>query len=293
MADFLTTKEVADLLRIKERTVYDLVKEGSIPVSRVTGKLLFPRELVEAWVRRNAQTQSGIDSVLQPPLVLAGSHDPLLDWALRESGSGIATFFDGSLDGLTRLGEGKAVACGMHVFEPGRDDWNVGHVAQVLHGMPVVLIEWATRQQGLIVAPGNPKNIKGIADLGQGKFIPRQKQAGSYILLSHLMAREGLDPATLDMLETPARSELDVAIAVAKGKADAGLGIEAVARQQRLGFEALFRERYDLAIWRRDYFEEPVQALLSFAATEAFRVRAAEMGGYDIGSLGKVRMNGA
>jgi molybdate-binding protein len=181
----------------------------------------------------------------------------------------------------------------MHVFEPERDDWNVGHVAQVLHGMPVVLIEWATRQQGLIVAPGNPKNIKGIADLGQGKFIPRQKQAGSYILLSHLMAREGLDPATLDMLETPARSELDVAIAVAEGKADAGLGIEAVARQQRLGFEALFRERYDLAIWRRDYFEEPVQALLSFAATEAFRVRAAEMGGYDIGSLGKVRMNGA
>ena len=222
MADFLTTKEVAELLRIKERTVYDLVKEGSIPVSRVTGKLLFPRELVEAWVRRNAQTTSGIDSVLQPPLVLAGSHDPLLDWALRESGSGIATFFDGSLDGLTRLGEGKAVACGMHVFEPERDDWNVGHVAQLLHGMPVVLIEWSTRQQGLIVAPGNPKKIKGIADLGQGKFIPRQKQAGSYILLSHLMAREGLDPATLDMLETPARSELDVAIAVAKGKADAG-----------------------------------------------------------------------
>ena len=98
MADFLTTKEVAELLRIKERTVYDLVKEGSIPVSRVTGKLLFPRELVEAWVRRSAQTKSGIDSVLQPPLVLAGSHDPLLDWALRESGSGIATFFDGSLD---------------------------------------------------------------------------------------------------------------------------------------------------------------------------------------------------
>ena len=92
MADFLTTKEVAELLRIKERTIYDLVKEGSIPVSRVTGKLLFPRELVEAWVRRSAQTKSGIDSVLQPPLVLAGSHDPLLDWALRESGSGIATF---------------------------------------------------------------------------------------------------------------------------------------------------------------------------------------------------------
>ena len=129
MADFLTTKEVAQLLRIKECTIYDLVKEGSIPISRMIGKLLFPRELVEAWVRRSAQTKSAIDSVLQPPLVLAGSHDPLLDWALRESGIGIATFFDGSLDGLTRLGEGKAVVCGMYFFEPERDDWNVGHVA--------------------------------------------------------------------------------------------------------------------------------------------------------------------
>ena len=92
MADFLTTKEVAALLRIKERTVYDLVKEGSIPVSRVTGKLLFPRELVEAWVRRNAETEGGIEAVMRPPPVLAGSHDPLLEWAIRESGSGIATF---------------------------------------------------------------------------------------------------------------------------------------------------------------------------------------------------------
>lgn len=292
MADFLTTKEVAALLRIKERTVYDLVKEGSIPVSRVTGKLLYPRELVEAWVRRNAQTTSGIENILQPPLVLAGSHDPLLEWALRESGSEIATFFDGSMDGLARVGEGKAIACGMHVYEPERDDWNVGHVSQVLHGMPVVVIEWAVRQQGLILAPGNPKNIGGIADLARGKFIPRQKQAGSYILLNHLMERDGLNPAALDLLGTPARSELEVAIAVAEGRADVGLGIEAVARQQRLDFKPLFRERYDIAVWRRDYFEAPLQRLFKFAASDAFHRRTIEMSGYDISSLGQVRLNG-
>lgn len=293
MADFLTTKEVAALLRIKERTVYDLVKEGSIPVSRVTGKLLFPRELVEAWVRRHAETKGGIDSILQRPQVLAGSHDPLLDWAIRESGSGIATFFDGSLDGLTRLGSGHAIACGMHVFEPDRDDWNLGHVSQALQGMPVVLIEWAVRQQGLIVAPGNPKNIGGIADLGRGKFIPRQKQAGSYILLDHLMKRQGFDPAGLDMLDPPARSEADVALAVAEAKADVGLGIEAVASHYRLDFIPLFRERYDIAVWRREFFEPPLQALFAFARGAAFRRRAAEFSGYDIASLGTVRLNGA
>jgi len=293
MSEFLTTKEVAALLRIKERTVYDLVKEGSIPVSRVTGKLLFPRELVEAWVRRHAETTGGVDSVMQPPLVLAGSHDPLLDWALRESGSGIATFFDGSLDGLARLAAGKAVACGMHVYEPERDDWNKEHVGQALHGMPIVLIEWAVRQQGLIVAPGNPKGFEAVGDLRRGTFVPRQAQAGSYILLHHLLEKDGIDPASLKMLETPARSEHDVALSVADGKADAGFGIEAVARQNRLGFVPIFKERYDLAIWRRDYFEPPLQALLEFATSTHFAERAKELGGYDVSGCGTVRMNGA
>ena len=293
MSEFLTTKEVAALLRIKERTVYDLVKEGSIPVSRVTGKLLFPRELVEAWVRRNAETEGGIEAVMRPPPVLAGSHDPLLEWAIRESGSGIATFFDGSLDGLSRVGEGKALACGMHVYEPDSEDWNIDHVSQVLQGMPVVVVEWAVRSQGLILAPGNPKSINGIADLAGEKFIPRQKQAGSYVLLKHLLDEEGLNPATLDLLAPPARSELDVAIAVAEGKADAGLGIEAVARQQRLEFKGLFQERYDLVVWRRDYFEKPFQALLRFATSDNFLRRAEEMRGYDISSLGTIRLNGA
>ena len=230
---------------------------------------------------------------MRPPPVLAGSHDPLLEWAIRESGSGIATFFDGSLDGLSRVGEGKALACGMHVYEPDSEDWNIDHVSQVLQGMPVVVVEWAVRSQGLILAPGNPKSINGIADLAGEKFIPRQKQAGSYVLLKHLLDEEGLNPATLDLLAPPARSELDVAIAVAEGKADAGLGIEAVARQQRLEFKGLFQERYDLVVWRRDYFEKPFQALLRFAKSDNFLRRAEEMRGYDISSLGTIRLNGA
>lgn len=292
MADFLTTKEVATLLRVKERTIYDLVKDGVIPVSRVTGKLLFPRELVEAWVRRNAEVKGGVENLVARPLVLAGSHDPLLDWALRESGSGIATFFDGSLDGLARIAEAKAVACGMHVYEPDREDWNIGHVEQALHGMPVVLVEWARRRQGLVVAPGNPRTVAGVIDLPRCRFVPRQKQAGSYILLDHLMKREGLDPATLDMVDPPARSEADVALAVLEGKADAGLAIEAVARQHRLDFVPLFSERYDIIVWRRDYFEPPFQGLLAFTRDDAFRRRAREFGGYDVATLGTVRYNG-
>ncbi|MGB0905112.1 MAG: helix-turn-helix domain-containing protein, partial [Mangrovicoccus sp.] len=80
---FLTTKEVADLLRVKERKVYDLAAAGEIPHRRITGKLLFPRTDLTAWLKGDEAVSDN-----QAPMVLAGSHDPLLDWALRASGSG-------------------------------------------------------------------------------------------------------------------------------------------------------------------------------------------------------------
>jgi len=292
MAEFLTTKEVATLLRIKERKVYELVSDNAIPASRVTGKLLFPRDMVEAWVRRHVDFREGVEGLVERPPVFAGSHDPLLDWALRESGSGLATYFDGSLSGLQRLAEGGAVAAGMHVYEPDREDWNRAHIRERIPGMPVVLVEWAMRTQGLVLAPGNPAKITSIADLAGRRVMPRQQEAGSRVLLEYLMKRAGLDPKAITMLEPPARSEADVALAVADGKADAGLAIETVARQYRLDFLPLFRERYDLAVWRRDWFEPPLQKLLTFARTAAFAERAAELGGYETSGLGTVRYNG-
>ena len=292
MPEFLTTKEVAALLRIKERKVYELVAEHAIPVSRVTGKLLFPRAMVEAWVWRHAECQGGIEELHRRPPVLAGSHDPLLEWALRESGSELAAFFDGSLDGLGRLAAGKAIAAGLHVYEPEREDWNRGHLERAMAGMPVVLMEWATRVQGLVVPPGNPNGITGLGDLAGRILIPRQERSGSHLLLDYLLRKEGLEHTRLELMAPPARSEADVALAIAEGKADAGFAIETVARQFRLGFVPLFRERYDLALWRRDYFEPPLHKLLAFCRGAAFRKRAGELGGYDVAGLGRVHYNG-
>jgi excisionase family DNA binding protein len=292
MSEFLTTKEVAELLRIKERKVYELVAENAIPVSRVTGKLLFPRVMVEAWVWRHAEYRGGIEGLQPRPPVVAGSHDPLLEWALRESGSELAAFFDGSLDGLGRLAAGRAIAAGLHVYEPERRDWNCDHVARAMPGAPVVLLEWAWRTQGLVVESGNPKGISSLADLPGLTLIPRQEQSGTYLLLMHLLGDAGIEPKQLRLIAPPARSQSEVALAVAEGKAEAGLAVETVARQFRLGFVPLFRERYDLAVWRREAFERPLQQLLAFCRGEAFATRAAELGGYDIARLGRVHRNG-
>lgn len=289
---YLTTREAADLLRIKERKVYELVAENAIPVCRVTGKLLFPRELVTAWVDASAEFNGDLQALKELPPVLAGSHDPLLDWALRESRSGLATVYEGSLAGLERLAQGKAQAAGLHVFEPENGGWNRVHIARTTGLTSVVLIEWAKRRQGLVVPAGNPLGITGLEDLKGRTIIPRQPAAGSQVLLEHLLAKAGMADA-VRLLELPANNETDIAQAIAQNKADAGLAIESVARQFGLDFVPLARERFDLAIWRRAYFEEPIQNLLAFARTPRFAERATEMGGYDLSGLGSVQFNGA
>ncbi|MEJ8575021.1 helix-turn-helix transcriptional regulator [Microbaculum marinum] len=292
---YLTTKELADLLRVKERKVYELAAASEVPFTRVTGKLLFPRHLIEAWLARHTEVSGDLVSLPDPPAVAAGSHDPLLDWALRESRCGIATFFDGSLDGLERFGRREALFCGIHIGEPsaaaeGRQ-WNVGHVARRFPVMPVALVEWAWRERGLVVANGNPLDIRSVADVKGRRLVPRQAEAGAQHLLRSLLEDEGLSDGELD-LTAAARTEHDVAISVLNGRADAGLGIACVAREYRLGFVPLMQERFDLLVWRRSWFEPALHTLIAFCRTQAFRDKAEELGGYDVSGFGTVHYNG-
>ncbi|MCB1514922.1 MAG: helix-turn-helix transcriptional regulator [Hyphomicrobiaceae bacterium] len=292
---YLTTKEVADLLRLKERKVYDLVADGGIPCVRATGKLLFPRDLVEAWLARNLEFKGGTESLTERPPIVGGSHDPLLDWSLREAETGLAVTFGGSLDGLRRMAKAEAVMAGSHLADEGLavgQSWNVGHVRRQLAGQPVVVIEWARRVQGLIVPADNPLGLSGIEGLKRRKVIGRQREAGAFVLLERLLVDRGMKLTDIALIEAPARTEADVAAAVADGRADAGLAIEAVARQYRLGFVPLVQERYDLVVWRRSAFEPPVQKLLAFARTDAFKERAKQLGGYDVTGLGTIHYNG-
>src|SRR5215475_1012677 len=280
----LTTREVADYLRIKERKVYDLVRQRRIPCIRVTGKWLFPRALIELWVIQHSEGGAQLRAAVERPPVLAGSHDPLLEWAVRESECDLAIMFNGSLDGLNRFAQGKAHCCGLHVFDPDSGDYNRAVVARTLAGLEVVLIEWACREQGLIVAAGNPHHIRDLSDLRQARLrvVERQEGAGSRLLFYHLLHAHGIDAADLDSSMPPARSETELALAIQNGKADVGFGIAAVAHQCRLDFVPLQRERYDIAIGRRDYFQPPFQQLLTFARSARFAEKAAELAGYDI-----------
>lgn len=290
--EFLTVRELAAFLRVKERKVYALAASGEIPCSRATGKLIFPRAAVEAWVSRHSSGAAAAAAPVERPLVFVGSHDPLLDWALRESGSGLASFFDGSLDGIARLRSAQAIAAGIHLYEPSTDDWNRQHVEDGLMGEPVVLLEWAWRGRGFIVAEGNPKKIASFADLAGKRLVPRQPEAGSQVLFETLLEKERVDAKAIEIVTPAARSESDVAVTISEAKADVGFGLESVARQFRLGFVSLLRERYDIVVFRRAYFDPAFQTFIDFCRSGAFRERAAALGGYDITGLGQVHYNG-
>ncbi len=291
MAEYLTTKELAELLRIKERKVYDLAASGEVPCSKAMGKLLFPREAVEAWIA-GSSVGAERSKAVQLPNVFLGSHDPLLDWALRESRCGIATFFDGSTDGLTRFVNNEGVATGLHLYNPATSNWNEWAVAGQAGAMPVVLLGWAKRQRGLIVSEAGKKMIVAIQDLKGRKFTPRQADSGAQTLFNHLVARAGVSADDLHMT-SPERTEADAALAVLERKAEATFGLESVARQYRLPFVPLIEERFDLLVDRRAWFLPPMQRFLDFCHSDAFRSRASELAGYDLEEFGKVRFVGA
>ena len=288
-SEFLTTRELAELLRIKERKVYELTASGDVPVSRATGKLLFPRRAIEAWIARHSTGLPHEGQEVRAP-VFAGSHDPLLEWALRESRAGLATYFDGSLDGLERFATRQAVAVGMHVHAPD-GSWNTQAVAERFGADPVVLVEFAWRDRGLVVSPGSKEVIRDIPSLRDRRVVPRQPEAGSQALLEHLLAAEGIGPEDIELI-APARTESDAVLAVAQGKADAAFGLLGLARQFGLGFVPLLRERFDLLVERRAWFEPDMQRFVAFCRTDGFRRKAEELHGYDVSGLGRVHFNG-
>jgi len=289
--EFLTARELADLLRVKQRKVYDLAASGEVPCSRVTGKLLFPRRAVDAWLATHGSGPVPRAPAPRPDVFL-GSHDPLLEWALHESGSSLAMLFGGSLDGLTRFSEGQGCVAAMHLYDPDSDGWNRAAVAERFTSEPVVLIEFAWRARGLLVAPGMEREILDVADLRGRRVVLRQAGAGSQALMEHLLDRAGIAIAELEETIT-ARTESDAAVPILEGKADAALGLQGVARRHQLGFVPLLDERFDLLVDRRSWFEPPLQAFAAFCRSDAFRAKAAEMHGYRVDGFGTVHFNGA
>lgn len=299
MSDYLTTRELAALLRIKERKVYDLASRGQIPCARAHGKLLFPRQEVEAWVARGrgapgaaSRSEDLTGSLMRTASaqVFVGSYDPLLEWALSEARCGLPTYFDGSADGLDRLARGEGIAAGLHLYDAESATFNVTSVNAACSGRDVALIEWAKRLRGFVVGSGAGAGIKTMNDLAGRRVVMRQGEAGSQRLFEHLLQEAGA--ATADFAElVSVRTENDAVLAVLEGRADVAFGLKSLASVYQLDFVPLIEERFDIAVDRRAYFEPPLQKLFDFSRSQTFLRRAEALAGTDISGMGTVHWN--
>lgn len=293
--EFLTTSEAADYLRLGERKLYELVTTGAIPCSKVTGKWLFPRHELDLWVLSGLARPAGM-LIAEPPPVVGGSHDELLDWSLRESGSGLGSMSEGSARGLERLQRNEVMAAAVHFHALDASD-NLANDASVetLRAAPdlhdAVLVAFVRREEGLVLPHGNPKRLHCLTDVlaAGARMAMRQQGTGAQMLLEVLLKRAGASMRDLRRIETPALTGPDLAEIVRAGQADCGIATRAAARSAGLDFVPLAWENLDLAMRQRSYFRPSMQALLRFLNERRLRQRAEELTGYDPSPAGLIR----
>ncbi len=226
----------------------------------------------------------------------AGSHDLALEalWAQarrRFPPLAIEPRYVGSLDGLLALLHGEVELAGAHLLDEESGEYNLPILRRLFIGVPLSVISLAEREQGLIVAKGNPKRIQSLAGLARAgvRFVNRQAGSGTRALLDHHLHRQALNPAEIDGYSRVVPTHLAVAAAVGEGSADAGLGIRAASRAFDLDFVPLARERYDLILGTADGERAPLREILSVLRSAEFRQVVEQIGGYDTSSTGEER----
>lgn len=232
-------------------------------------------------------------SELEETLVCIGSHDLTLDvisshMKARGGIGGIASAHVGSLAGILSLRSREAHFAGIHLLDPETGEYNHSYLQRFLPGREIALMNLVYRTQGLIVRKGNPLNIKNLADLAQPgiRFINRQSGSGTRVLLDYLLQKQRLNKEQILGYEREEFTHLSVAVAVASGSADVGLGIQSAAEALGLDFILIGEERYDLAI-PREYLEEPrMKVLISVIQSKIFQEDVLALGGYDVRDTG-------
>jgi putative molybdopterin biosynthesis protein len=232
-------------------------------------------------------------AAIERTLLAVGSHDVALDLLAGRLASEeieLVSAHVGSIAGLVALREHATHVAGTHVLDPQSGTYNDVAVRRYGPREPVALVRLAEREQGILVAPGNPLHITALADLVErrARFVNRQRDAGTRILLDALLAREGIDPAAIDGYDRLEFSHLAVAQLVASASADATLAIRAAAAAFGLDFVHVAWEPYELALPARALDEPRIARLLATLRDPAFRTDIEALGGYDCAHAGAV-----
>lgn len=297
MKKLLSTKEVAQFLDVNEKMVYTLVAEKGLPATKITGKWLFPRHLVELWIETNTinypETPSHLPAY-EGLLIITGSNDLLLERAISLFNTlysdHIAVFGNlGSMGGLRALRQNLCHIASSHLLQENEEEYNFDFATNELDKMPVV-VNFCRREQGILVKKGNPKKISSVADLSQPgiRIVNRPLGTGTRLLFDRELNKAGINGEKIDGYHHEFNRHMDVGLEVLSGRADAGPGIRAIASLLDIGFVSVRWERYDLIISKERFFDEGVQLFIGLLHEDSFKELGKESSGYDMSFSGKM-----
>jgi len=297
MSQFLTTKEVSKFLNINEKMVYSLVSEKGLPASKITGKWLFPKNLVEQWIEINTinyPKTAESPSISRAVLIITGSNDLLLDKVISLYNThfpgNVAVFGNlGSMGGLQALRQNACHIASSHLLQENGEDYNFEFANRELERMPAI-VNFCRREQGILIKKGNPKKIKRVSDLAQAGIciVNRPLGTGTRLLLDQELKKAAVRGEKIDGYANEVHRHLDVGLEILAGRADAGLGIHAVAGLLDLDFVPLRLERYDLMIFKERFFDANVQNFLGLLHDQQFFKLAESLQGYDVQLSGRM-----
>jgi putative molybdopterin biosynthesis protein len=297
--EMMNTREVARYLDINEKQVYALIKTGRIPATRVTGKWIFPKHIIDTWIETNAK--SGLETARQKSgriagaLLASGSNDPVLDilqTCLRKAHPEFFIFSanTGSMAGLNALEKGYTDIAWSHLFDPESREYNIPYLDKCLPHVKAVVVNLFFRELGFLTAPGNPRGIHGFADLAREgiRFLNRQAGSGTRLLLDHELGKAGISPEVITGYDDEVFTHIEIGLAVLSGEADTGIATAAVSSLLGLDFVPVTRERFDMILDQSVFFQKGMQALMDVLVGDEFRRRVRNLGSYDFRSSGKI-----
>ena len=297
--EMMSTKEVARYLGVHEKQVYALVKSKRIPSTRITGKWVFPKRLIDEWIETHAK--QGLEKARKKSapmggaLLACGSNDPILDMLQTYMKKTYPEFLilsanTGSTEGLKALNRGYTDLAWAHLFDPKSGQYNIPFLPTYVPDVKAVVVNLFQRELGLIMAPKNPLSIRGFEDLSKKgvRLVNRQKGSGTRVLLDHHLKGLKISPSKIEGYEREVYTHFEVGLSILSKEADVGIATIAVAKLLSLPFIPIAKESFDMILEQKTFFRKAIQTFIEVLNSKEFRQRVEPIGAYDFKDSGKI-----
>lgn len=295
-----TPDEIAKMFKISKHTVYELIKRGELNAFKVGNKMRINPQEVERYKNSTQAYQNKSKQVTSQPTVsttirLTGSHDFLVEqltkYVSQHTNMQLLPTFIGSLEGLMMVYRGAADVAAVHLLDPNSKEYNIPFIKQLFVHERISVIGLASREQGFIVAKGNPKQISSFGDLTRKDvtIVNRQKGSGTRFLLDAFLAQHEIAPSNVKGYDNEEWNHLATASHISRGSADVGFGIRSAAEQLGLDFIPVTQEQFDLVFRWTDENETELNKLYDLICSEQFKAKIAGTSGYNLKGLGEIK----